>query len=275
MVFVDTHAHLRGCFEVRAFLEGALTNFAREVESIDEKSGMTSVLCLMDPPRARGYERLSRFVAEGEGEKGEGKRVAEKGAFQRTAEEESLHLRLGQSRNLIVIAGRQIESQEHLEVLAVGTRGHFTSEAPLEQLIREIATVGGLPIVPWGAGKWWGTRGERLRELLQDADLPRFFLGDSAQRPSVWPKPSHFSLAGRHDVRTLLGTDPLPLSDEAKRVGSCGVRLSGRLDLEKPAHDLKRTLLDPATPLRYFGERETLPRVLRNQALMQYRKFVQ
>lgn len=270
LVLVDAHAHLRGCFDVAAFLEEALSNVVREAQSIDGKSAVTGVLCLVDPPQEQGFERLSRFLAERRREEG-----ADGWSDRPTAEDASLHLRLSQNRGLIVVAGRQVESRERLEVLSIGSRCHVESGIRVDQLIRRIDDAGGVPILPWGVGKWLGVRGRHVRRVIKDPDLPPFCLGDSAHRPSFWPKPSYFRQAEKRGIRNLPGSDPLPFRGEAKRVGSFGLQMGGSLDPERPARDLKRKLLDPSTTVDHFGRRETLFRFLRKQTLMQYRKLVQ
>lgn len=270
LVLVDAHVHLRGCFDVPSFLESAQANFPWEARSTDEKRVVTGVLCLVDPPQERGFERLSRFLAERNG-----REIAEAWSFRKTAEEASLHLEVGQDRSLIVVAGCQIESQERLEVLSVGASPYFKSGMRVDQLIRKIDDAGGIPILPWGVGKWFGARGHHVERVIQDPDLPRLFLGDSAHRPPFWPKSSYFRQAEKNGIRNLPGSDPLPLPAEVRRVGSSGVRIRGSLDLERPARDLRRKLTDPSTTVHSFGEREAPFRFLRNQVLMQCRNFIQ
>jgi hypothetical protein len=177
--------------------------------------------------------------------------------------------------NLVFIAGQQLVSLEGLEVLAIGTCEQFEAGKPTDRLIQEIAQVGAIPVIPWGAGKWFGRRGRLVDELIRSPDLPPFFLGDSGNRPAVWPKPSLFREAEKRGIVNLPGSDPLPFSSEVQRVGSFGVALNSSLDLGKPALDLKRTLLDPSTTLHQFGEGETTLRFMRNQFKMQLRKLTQ
>jgi hypothetical protein len=176
---------------------------------------------------------------------------------------------------LVVIAGHQLVSHEQLEVLALGTRQQFEGGKATETLIREIAEAGALPVLSWGVGKWLGTRGRVVEGLIERSDLPPFFLGDSAHRPTFWPQSSLFRRAEERGIRNLSGSDPLPFPGEVQRAGSFGVVLNGTLDLEKPARDLKQTLLDPSTTFRQFGEGETPGRFVRNQLKMQFRKLTQ
>jgi len=176
---------------------------------------------------------------------------------------------------LVAIAGCQIVSREHLEVLALGTRQQFEDSQPARTLLQKVARAGAIPVLPWGVGKWLGRRGQLVEELIEDPDLPPFFLGDSAHRPTFWPQPSQFRRAEEQGVRNLSGSDPLPFPGEVQRAGSFGVVLDGSLNLERPAQDLKQKLLDPSTTFRQFGEGEAPARFVRNQLKMQFRKFTQ
>lgn len=251
---------------MNTFLQKALANFVRAASGSIQDRPLTGVLCVVDASQEGGFERLSRWARKSE-------RGNLEGGFcsRGTTEDTSLDFRLGEDRRLVIVAGRQIESRERLEVLAIGTRRHFESGARADQLIRAITGAGGLPVVPWGVGKWVGTRGELVEKLLQDSSLPRFFLGDSAHRPSFWPRPSCFRRAEKDGIWDLPGSDPLPFKGEVGRVGSFGFMLTGSLDTEEPVRSLKKRLSGMSTPVRPFGSRVTVPRFLWNQALMWYR----
>ena len=175
---------------------------------------------------------------------------------------------------IVVVAGRQIPTRERLEILAVGTRREFEEGQPTRGLIQRVAQTGALPVVPWGAGKWMGERGQLVDGLIRSSELPLFFLGDSGNRPVFWPRPTHFRRAEEEGIKILSGSDPLPFSGETKRVGSFGVALKGSLDAETPAQDLKRRVLNPSTVLHQFGSGETPLRFIRNQLRMQFRKLI-
>ena len=201
--------------------------------------------------------------------------VSDEWSCRPTVEEEVLHFRKSQKKDLIVVGGRQIESQERLEVLAVGSREDFKSGTKVHRLIREIENAGGVPVLPWGFGKWFGTRGRSLERVIKSPDLPEFFLGDSAHRPSLWPESACFRRAEEYGIQSLPGSDPLPIQREVGRVGEFGFMMKGELDLNNPAQDLRRKLLNASTPLYPFGDRVDFLRSVQNQVLMQYRKLVQ
>lgn len=158
-------------------------------------------------------------------------------------------------------------------MLALGTCQRFDEGKTTEELIREVVQARAIPVLPWGVGKWLGRRGRLIEDLIESPDSPRFFLGDNANRPAFWPRPSHFRRAEEQGIRNLPGSDPLPFPNEVQRVGEFGVILDGPLDLEEPARHLKQLLLDKSTTFRQFGRAETPLRFVRNQLKMQYRKL--
>ncbi len=268
MIAVDAHAHLRPCFEVRAFLQAAYRNLSEEGggESSSEK-GFTRVLFVLSTPAGEGIHRLERTSGQWMGE--------EPGAWSSQNTEESVSMWVAPAgegeQKMAIISGRQIVSQEDLEVLALGTRRQFEDGTSVSVLLRKIAQSGALPVLPWGVGKWWGRRGRVVRNLIEDTSLPPFLLGDNANRPAFWPRPSLFRRAEERGLKILPGSDPLPFPAEVQRTGSFGARLRGKLSLESPAQDLKNKLLDPSVEFRSFGRLETPLRFVRNQLKTQLR----
>lgn len=268
LIPVDGHVHLRSCFNTTSLLESAYTNFRRIAEKTSADKAFVGVLFLADAPGDRGFDWLEgTFNQKDIPNAKRGWRVLD------TREDCSLYLRSGKEKELIAIAGRQVISREHLEVLAIGTRQGFDKK-PIATLIREIAQTGALAVVPWGAGKWVGARGRRMKKLIQDRTLPQYFLGDSANRWSLWPQPVHFRLAKERGIRNIPGSDPLPFPDEVQRLGRFGFMLKGSLDVERPFEDLRAKLFDDAAMIHRFGTGETLFRFIRNQLKMQCRKLI-
>lgn len=263
-ILVDAHVHLHSCFDVVGFVDGAFANFKRAAQQFGSEHRFVGALLLTEGRSEHGFQRLLRHVKEQTG--------LGTWRLHRTQERTSLYLTSGNDRVLVVVAGRQIVSRERLEVLALGTRRDFEEGRSTRDVIRDVARAGALPVVPWGFGKWVGARGRLLKRLVQDPRLPRFFLGDSANRPALWSRPALFRRAEERGIRNLPGSDPLPLTTESQRAGRCGCVVRGVLDREMPARDLKEKLSDPSTTVHSFGKGETPFRFVRNQLAMQFRK---
>jgi len=275
LIMVDGHVHFHHGFKADPFLESAHANFRSAARRMDTDASFAGVLLLTESQDENGFNRLLAQVEQKEGKRSGAATIW---TGQTTGEPTSARFTAGNRAPILVVAGRQIPTQERLEVLAVGTRRKFKEGRPIRTVIQEVAQVGALPVVPWGAGKWVGKRGRLVDELVGSSDLPLFFLGDSGNRPRFWPYPVQFRRAEEEGIGVLSGSDPLPVPGEARRVGSFGSVLRGGLDAldsDEPASGLKRTLMAPATSLSPFGAPEALSRFVRNQLKMQFRKLTQ
>jgi hypothetical protein len=185
-----------------------------------------------------------------------------------TGEPSSLTITSRGSNNpaVFLIAGRQFVSKENLEVLIVGLdpedelcstrRGDRSAEDLIERALRSSA----IAILPWGFGKWIGSRGRLVAQLAHRARFgqePLFFLGDTPARCWPWSTPESF----HGSARVLPGTDVLPLPGFENRLASYGFRLQGHFDPEVPFGSLAE-LLRQRVPLEPFGRRDSLIRAI-------------
>jgi hypothetical protein len=159
-----------------------------------------------------------------------------------------------------------------LEVLALFVDGDFTDGESLKETVLEVADMGGIPVLPWGPGKWLGRRGKIVEDAIGARDFPAFFLGDNGNRPSFWPRPRLLSLADQKGIAVLPGSDPLPFSSEASRPGSFGFSLTGAVNPHQPGTDLKRLLLKGEFFPKAYGSLEKPLRFVANQLKMQLSK---
>ena len=102
--------------------------------------------------------------------------------------------RLNGEQGFLLIAGRQIVTEENLEVLALLTDRKFEDGLPLQEVIQTVRENKGISVIPWGFGKWMGRRGRFLESALEEAENSELFLGDNSGRPVFWSRPSHFRL---------------------------------------------------------------------------------
>ena len=123
-------------------------------------------------------------------------------------------------------------------------------------------------VLPWGVGKWLGRRGDLVAGALgRRGDAPPVLAGDNGGRPWFWPRPTVFARMESQELPVLAGTDPLPLENQAARVGSYGMVLSGNIDDANAAGELKARFLSKGDVrnLRTFGPLERAPRFIINQ----------
>jgi hypothetical protein len=173
---------------------------------------------------------------------------------------------------IFLIAGRQLQTEEGLEVLAVAPDKEMSNGKQIGTTLSEAIASNGLAIVPWGFGKWVGKRGKALRKALESVDSRKFFLGDNSGRPKFSPTPLMFREGRRKGIHILPGSDPLPFRSEEGRAGSFGFFFDGTISFDRPAEHLKQKLTDPGFNFSNYGQLESIGRFIRNQLLMQIRK---
>lgn len=173
---------------------------------------------------------------------------------------------------LLLIAGRQIVSEERVEVLAIATRNTFSDGKPVKAVLEELRNKQIPAILPWGVGKWLGKRGRIVDGLLAQAGPTGLMLGDNAGRPRRLRRPRRFDRAAADNVPVLPGSDPLPLPGAELGIGQFGCVFEGRLDMDRPAADLRSRLFTLRTQPIPIGQRRSLPAVIREQLELRVRK---
>jgi len=260
-ILVDAHVHIYDCFEIHRLLDAAYHNFQCAVARDSEFIG---ILMLTE---SFGHECFSKMRELRSGSS----RQSETWQFLPLAEDESALLAQGTNgKELIIVSGRQIVTCERIEVLALATELSVRDGLPLVEVLASINTNGGVAVLPWGVGKWFGRRGALIRQILQQCDAQDIFLGDIAGRPSFWPRPTIFRLAELKGIRVLHGTDPLPLATEESRPGSYGFRIIAPLSLRQPSQELKQLLLNREVVIHPYGRGENMSRFMRNQFMLRY-----
>ena len=268
MILVDAHVHIYDCFNLQVFFDSALTNFKAEAAR-RSVGAFTGLLLLAETAREDWFKRLNSYACE---ECLTESRIFKNWTFHSTNESCSLWARGHEDQGLYLIAGRQITTEENLEVLALATDREFEDGAPLEVLIKAVKSCDAIPVIPWSAGKWFGKRGRLLEDYLKQVDDSYLFLGDTGTRLSFWPNPSHFQLSANRGIGILAGTDPLPLPFEECRAGSYGSMIPEHLNSSRPSSHLKELLRHNKTTVVNYGNLERPFRFFRNQLLLRIKK---
>jgi len=271
VLVIDAHVHIYPCFDLPGFLDAAFSNCLQVARNVGCYRSHISVLMLTEGRRQRIFHRIQEETRKGNNRIGDEKN----GGYRvfATEEDESLRVQKMDGEYLFLISGRQIVTEERLEVLALATVSEIQDGMLLENAVAAVEKEGALAVIPWGFGKWSGRRGAVLRRFLESGNRPGIFLGDNGGRPAFLPEPPLFSLGRARGIRILPGSDPLPLPFETGRPGSFGFTLRVSLDLDRPAHGIRTALSDPASRPEPYGRLETPFRFLRNQIAMQMMKF--
>ena len=203
MILCDFHVHIYDCFDPAVALAAAAGHFQR-LAACQADHSWTGVLLLAE---SRGNDWFAQVR--------EKTVIKDDWRVLPTAEETTLKLQR-EEEPLFIIAGRQINTREKIEILALGTTVLIRDHLPFSETLAMVQESGAIPVLPWGVGKWSGRRGQLLRSVV--AKTPgKLLLGDNAGRPRGWPAPLLFRQPG---VKVLPGSDPLPLAGEESRLGS-------------------------------------------------------
>lgn len=265
-ILVDAHVHIYSCFNLEAFFDSALKNFKASARQQGHSNHFQSMLLLTETQSDHYFRQLAQLADQSKGSEPQN---MGQWSIHATQEDCSIFVSNPQGERIYLIAGRQVVTSENLEVLALLTAQTFEDGSTLEQTIEAVISSGGVPVIPWGFGKWIGHRGTILTQLLEKNPYSALFLGDNGGRPVFWPVPPLFKQATQKGLQVLPGTDPLPFEYESGRPGSFGFATQGELNPDKPAESLKQMLLDSSAAIQAYGSREQPIRFIRNQVSMQ------
>jgi hypothetical protein len=174
---------------------------------------------------------------------------------------------------LLVVAGRQIVTREHVEVLALCCVAEFQDNRPFIETVERVVGAGALCVLPWGVGKWTGNRAKLIRAVLDSPLASAVCLGDNGNRLAGTPVPRLLRAGAERNMPIIAGSDPLPLRGHETRVGSYGNAIEGRFDPDAPASGFFATLRNAPGDIEPFGGLTGFPRFVRSQFAMQRRKL--
>lgn len=173
-------------------------------------AGLLGALLLTQTATERVFEHLQGLPATGDW------RLAPA-----ASEPQTLLAQRGTS-SLAIVCGRQVRAGDGLEVLALGTLERFADGLPLADAVAEAMRSGALTVIPWGFGKWLGSRGHRVSRLLESLSPADVFLGDNGGRLAWLGRPRLIRAGEARGFRVLPGTDPFPFARGYRRVGAFG-----------------------------------------------------
>jgi hypothetical protein len=172
----------------------------------------------------------------------------------------AVHAERSDGRQIDLLPGRQIVSEEGLEVLALNCRLTVPDREHTASALLDIITEGGgVPVLPWSFGKWLGGRGRVVEAMV--GQRPNLLLADNGNRWPERPLPALLRKWKEQGTPLLSGSDPLPLQGQEARVGSAGIAVADTWP-ELASGDLFRRIIDErawtcfraAMPLRRFAD---------------------
>jgi hypothetical protein len=269
-MLIDAHTHLYDCYNRTAYFDSTLANIRRAKEQLGVYGGTDparhtpACLMLADPA---GIYAFDSVLQQGELDGGRWR-------FTPRGDGVSLIAQHDGRDELILIAGRQIQSTERLEVLSLGCGKEIPDRRyKTEDVLERVIEQGGLAVLPLGVGKWWWSRGRVVDQILRGPVCGKFCLGDNAGRLAMGPTPRHFIEARKRGVWVLPGSGALPFRSQAARVGRYGLVLEDHIDLAAPAAGIKRAVLAGGEQPATYGRPDGLGNFLKLQIRMQVRNF--
>ena len=259
MILLDTHVHLYHPQDLSRLLHCAHQNFKTIAKGFGDDLSYDAVVCLTQTAKSLSVIQLLDIVHA---------MTDSSAAFgdwqvHMTKEKVSLEMRaLDETRDkhvIFLIGGQQIVSCEKLEVLSIGNQIQISDGMSLAETLLAVEESGGIPIIPWGVGKWLGQRGKIVKKLIMKESKVHYFLGDNSARPKCWPYVHLFNMARKKGIEILNGSDPLNFTSEIVKPGSFGVALpSAEIESQHPAKKIKELLLDRHQIKNNYGTPQSL-----------------
>lgn len=222
---MDGHVHIYERDWVTVVLDAANANFRRAARTAGKEPGY-GLLLLADPRSLPAFDWLGELPAKnsGSGPRPGGWSVATR------PDEYTIHLVSEAGVPIAVISGRQIISSENLEVLVFPRSVGGQEFDDARSLVCRALAANGLAILPWGVGKWLGSRGRLIREILDSGPGRRLTVSDNGGRPAIWRHVGLLRQARTQGIANIAGSDPFPVRGEIERIGSYGVHLPAAVD---------------------------------------------
>ena len=239
----DTHVHIYDQYRLTPMLEGAERRMQRlGEENYGKGVNFQKFLCLTE----RNTENYFRSILSSPPS---GFRVLP------TSENNSLRIELDHGRSLFLIAGRQMNTRERLEVTGLGLLECAPAGLSLEETVGWIGSRGGIPVLNWSLGKWWGERGAYVTRFLELSTKEKYLLGDVLMRPRFSRPPAAFQIAKDRNIGVIAGSDPLPMSGEEDLIGRYVTWGRSILSEATPWKELSTVLLEKPTGFEKGGQR--------------------
>ena len=234
---VDGHVHFHVPALIGPTLDAAAANF-RAVSGRSE--GLLGAILLTQASAERVFESL------------QGSSKVEGWTLAPARDEPETQIARQGTASVAVVCGRQVRAADGLEVLALGTLEAFPDGLPFPEAVEAVHRSGALTAIPWGFGKWLGSRGERVQSTLESLGPEALFVGDNGSRLDRLGAPALVRASEQRGFRVLPGTDPFPFALDHRRVGRFGFLADVDPPETAPWRALRNWLLARRTsPARY------------------------
>lgn len=254
MIISDFHVHFHKNYDVELFFNSIKSNFQNNCPY----ESAHHIICLTESVNTNFFKELILKNIK-----------INNWFFKQTNNTNTILAKHKSGFELFIIAGRQIVTNENLEVLAIGMVNDFQDGQPIDLVISKVIAGGFIPIIPWGFGKWSGNRGEVVENIINRNKYHPLFLGDNGNRPPFIKLPLVFERAKEKNIFNLQGSDPLPFGNEEFRPGSFGVFIDASLNTDAPYESIFSILKNENVKINAYGELESYYKFFKHQIGMQ------
>ncbi len=261
LILVDTHTHYYPFCSFTKYFDYAYLNMQTAAKENNSAQSFSAILCLLETATSHNYQDLLDIANS----------TTKMGEWQLESLDDNKLLKLSQSdeKELYILPGQQIITSENLELLIIGNTEKIPHKKSVNTYLEKYSKAH-LLILPWGVGKWLGKRGRIVSQLIQHKNYA-FTLGDNSARPSLWRYVPQFTQARKKGIRILAGSDPLPIHKQYKKVAIYGSAMTGSLQQQGLADQLREIILNAETDIKNYGHRDGLLRFVFNQLLLRIR----
>jgi hypothetical protein len=262
VLLVDAHVHIYDCYDLDLLFDTAVSNFARAASNLGlDGVRRDHMLLLTETANDHYFDALAS-----------GECRPQRWRAERTGEPAVLKLVLAGQPSLWLVAGRQIATREDLEILALGTTERFPDGQPMNDSLAAVDRAAAITALPWGFGKWWGSRGVIIDKLMSAQRNRPLYSGDNGGRLGISARPRLLKLGEERGHKVLPGTDPLPFAGQESRVATFGMLIADWNPGGRPLEQLVARLAALPQSPRKFGGLTGLVPFVKLQIAMQMRK---
>jgi hypothetical protein len=255
LIAADTHVHLYPFYDAGLLLDHAMDNLG----ALAPTAGAFALLLT-----ERSDCRAFRALRDGSLKPGADWKI------EATDDSNAVVARCDSGPGLCVIAGRQINTRERIEILALTMDLEIEDGLPIDDALARVNGAGAVPVLAWAPGKWFSARGKIVERLIDHAEKGRLLLGDTSLRPTVWPEPALMKRGAARGLAIVAGSDPLPFAGEESAAGTYGTAMDVVFNPARPAESLRAALLNPLLRSQRIGRRSgpvaAAARLMKNSA---------
>jgi len=241
-IICDAHVHLYHCFKPETLIQ----NLAVNLEKTSKSDAKCAFLLLPNNSLTWKETVTDTFKQLPDME------------TKLNSNEESITLFKDKIPFLHLLPGKQIVTEEHIEILSLGTSENIANKLPAVETISLVENAGGLPVLSWSPGKWLFTRGKIVKKIIENHQTKKIFLCDTAIRPAAWPEPLPIKIAREKGISILAGSDQLPIAGDEKYAGTYGFIIDAPFNPSSPLTSMLEALSQNDPDIITAGRRNGL-----------------